>query len=164
MRAGRYRGVESTPKTAGGIRDVDILPPVVEALKAQRAQQATASLRLGLGAPELGRDYVFSGARAGLLKPNFLRDYVWYPTLKKAGLCRRTMYQTRHTFASNALAEGEAPSWVAQMLGHTTPEMLFTVYARYIPNRTRRDGSAFASRMSEPVAPDEPRVGAVIPK
>jgi integrase len=58
------------------------------------------------------------------------------------------MYQTRHSFASNALAAGEAPSWVAAMLGHTTPEMLFTVYARWIPNRTRRDGSALAARMA----------------
>jgi integrase len=31
IRAGRYRGVESAPKTAGSVRDVDMLPPVVEA-------------------------------------------------------------------------------------------------------------------------------------
>lgn len=54
----------------------------------------------------------------------------------------------RHTFASKALAAGEAPSWVAAMLEHTTPEMLFTVDARYIPNRTRRDGSAPLGRMA----------------
>jgi len=57
------------------------------------------------------------------------------------------MYQTRHTFASNALAAGESPTWVARMLGHATPEMLFKVYARFIPNLTRRDGSALAARM-----------------
>ncbi len=164
VRAGRYRGVESTPKTLGGIRDVDMLPPVAEATKMQKAQQAAICLKLGLGAPEASCDYVFTGPRGGLLKPNFVRDYVWYPTLKNTGLRRRTMYQTRHTFASNALAAGEAPSWVAQMLGHTSPEMLFTVYARYIPNRTRRDGSAFASRMSESATVDAQKTLAVIPK
>jgi integrase len=76
-----------------------------------------------------------------------LTRLVWYPTLGKATLSRRTMYQTRHTFASNALAAGEAPSWVAAMLGHASPEMLFSVYARFIPNRTRRDGSALVNRM-----------------
>jgi integrase len=152
IRAGRYRGVESTPKTAGSIRDVDMLPPVVEAMKTQKARQAEARLKRGEGVAAPGEDYVFTGPEGGLLNPNFLRDRVWYPTLKKAGLRRRTMYQTRHTFASNALAAGEAPSWVAQMLGHTTPEMLFTVYARYIPNRTRRDGSALLGRMTEPRA------------
>ena len=80
---------------------------------------------------------------------NALRDRVWYPTLAKAGLRRRIMHQTRHTFASNALAAGEAPSWVATMLGHTSPEMFFSVYARFIPNRTRRDGGALLSRMTE---------------
>ena len=54
--------------------------------------------------------------------------------------------------------------WVAQMLGHTTPEMLFTVYIRYIPKRTRRDGSAFASRMSEAALPEAQKALAVIPK
>ena len=68
------------------------------------------------------------------------------------------MYQTRHSFASNALAAGEPPSWVAAMLGHTTPEMLFTVYARYIPNRTRHDGTALLARMTadQPAAPRTP--------
>jgi integrase len=149
VRAGRYRGVESTPKTAGSVRDVDMLPAVLEAMKLQKTKQAAARLKLGLGGTEPGADYIFTGPEGGLLNPNHLRDAVWYPTLKAAKLRRRTMYQTRHTFASNALAAGESPSWVAAMLGHTTPEMLFTVYARYIPNRTRRDGSAFAQRMTE---------------
>jgi integrase len=57
------------------------------------------------------------------------------------------MYQTQHTFASNALAAEESPSWVSAMLGHASPEIRFSVYARYIPNRTRRDGSALLQRM-----------------
>jgi integrase len=28
-------------------------------------------------------------------------------------------------------------------MGHSTTRMLFTVYSRYIPNLTRKDGSAF---------------------
>ncbi len=151
IRAGRYRGVESTPKTAGSVRDVDMLPPVVDAMKTQKAQQAVRRLKLGDGAPEVDRDYVFTGTEGGLLNVNFLRDRVWYPTLAKAGLRRRVFYQTRHSFASNALAAGEAPPWVSRMLGHASPEMLFRVYARFIPNKTRRDGSAFLARMVEDV-------------
>jgi integrase len=153
IRAGRYRGQEGTPKTAGSVRDVDMLPPVVEAFKAQRAQQATLRLRLGQGAPETGQDYVFTGPEGGLLNPTYLREGIWYKTLEKARLRRRTPYQTRHTFASNALAAGEAPAWVAAQLGHATAEMLFKVYARFIPNRTRRDGSALYARMAEGQSP-----------
>ena len=166
IRAGRYRGKEGPPKTASSVRDIDMLPPVIEALKTQKAQQAAERLKAGRGAPEPGQDYVFTGPESGLLNVNALRDRIWYPTLAKAGLSRRTMYQTRHTFASNALAAGEAPSWVAAMLGHASPEMLFSVYARYIPNRTRRDGSALVSRMSEPKQGEnaDPAASTVLPK
>jgi integrase len=121
IRAGRYRGKEGPPKTASSVRDIDLLPAVVEALKAQKAQQAAERLKRGRGAPEPGQDYVFTGPEGGLLNVNAFRDRFWYPTLTKAGLSRRTMYQTRHTFASNALAAGEAPSWVSAMLGHASP-------------------------------------------
>jgi integrase len=166
IRAGRYRGKEGPPKTASSVRDIDLAPPVVDALKAQKAQQAAERLKAGRGAPEPGQDYVFTGPESGLLNVNALRDRTWYPTLTKAGLRRRIMYQTRHTFASNALAAGEAPSWVAAMLGHASPEMLFSVYARYIPNRTRRDGSALLSRMTKRKDADAtgPAGTAVLPK
>lgn len=148
IRAGRYRGHESAPKTPGSVRDVDMLPPVIDAMRARKAQQAAALLKAGRRAPEPGLDYVFTGPWGGLINPNWLRDRVWYPTLAKGGLRRRTAYQTRHSFASNALAAGEAPSWVAAQLGHGTPEMLFSVYTRFIPNRTRHDGSALLARMT----------------
>jgi len=162
VRAGVYRWVEGTPKTETSIRDVDMLPMVVEGLRAQRKQQAAQRLKLGQGAPEVGKDYVFTMSRGGRFNINVVRESVWYPTLAKAKLRRRVMYQTRHSFASNALAAGENPAWVAAMLGHKNAEVLFQVYARYIPNRTRRDGSAFAARMvgEGPVAAGQARQAA----
>jgi integrase len=149
IRAGSYRGKEGTPKTAGSVRDVDMLPPVFEAFRAQRAQQAAQRLRDGKGALEPGKDHVFTGRTGGFLNPTFMRDKVWDKTIERAQLRRRTVYQMRHSFASNALAAGESPSWVAAQLGHATAEMLFKVYARFIPNRTRRDGSALLARMAD---------------
>ena len=107
-------------------------------------------LKRGNGAVSAGQDYVFTGRHNGLVTLNFLpRENIWYPTLAQGKLRRRTFYQTRHTFASNALAAGENPKWVADMLGHKTTEILFQVYERFIPNRTRRDGTALVSRMEE---------------
>jgi len=40
------------------------------------AQQAARRLKLGDGAPEVDRDYVFTGPEGGLLNVNFLRDRV----------------------------------------------------------------------------------------
>lgn len=165
IRASRYRGVEGTPKTESSNRDVDMLQPVLDALQMQRAQQATLRLSAGLGTPEAGTDYVFTMESGRCVDPNRLREHVWNRTTTRAKLRRRTMYQTRHSFASNALAAGEPPSWVAAMLGHTTPEMLFSVYTRYIPNRTRRDGSALLARMTTTPAesPESPEVTPVEP-
>jgi integrase len=69
--------------------------------------------------------------------------------LNTAKLRRRTFYQTRHTFASNALAAGENSKWVADMLGHKSTQILFDVYEKFIPRRTRLDGSALIARMRE---------------
>ena len=71
------------------------------------------------------------------------RQRIWYPALKKAGLRQRDFYNTRHTFATHALASGEDPGWVAKMLGHTTLLMLTTRYYHYVPNLTK-DGSLLA--------------------
>ena len=72
--------------------------------------------------------------------------------LRHLGLERRRPYQMRHTAATLWLASGEAPEWIARQLGHTTTEMLFRVYSRYVPNLTRRDGSAFERLITQSIA------------
>ena len=52
-------------------------------------------------------------------------------------------YLTGHTAATLWLAAGESLEWIARQVGHTTTEILFRVYSRYVPNLTRQDGSAF---------------------
>jgi integrase len=74
---------------------------------------------------------------------------VWYPLLRLLGLRKRAPYQTRHTAATLMLAAGENPEWVARMLGHSTTEMLFRTYSRFIPNLTRDDGRAFAGLLRD---------------
>lgn len=121
---------EDELKTDGSMRDIQMNEMVVQAMKAQ--YQATGKLS----------EYVFC-TRSG--KPidnqNFL-NRVWSPLLRHLGLEHRRAYQMRHTAATLWLAAGEAPEWIARQLGHTSTEMLFRVYSRYVPNLTRRDGSA----------------------
>jgi len=69
----------------------------------------------------------------------FIKTYLRY----------RHMYETRHTFASWALAAGETPEWVARTLGHVDTSMVYKTYGRYIPNITRQDGSAFERQYME---------------
>jgi integrase len=62
----------------------------------------------------------------------------------------RNPYQSRHTAATLWLASGENPQWIARQLGHASSEMLFKVYARFVPNLTRQDGSAFERLLMQP--------------
>ena len=135
VREGWRQGQKTNLKVAAANREVDILSAVRRALDQQR-------LIAG------GTDLVFPNPRGGHINVSNLRRRVWYTTLEKAGLKHRDLYNTRHTFATHALASGEDPGWVAKMLGHTTLLMLMTRYYRYIPNLTRKDGTLLAKQLA----------------
>ena len=59
----------------------------------------------------------------------------------------RRPYETRHTYATLMLACGEQPAFIAATLGHADLSMLWSTYARYVPNLTRRDGAAFEATL-----------------
>src|SRR5690606_41710095 len=86
---------------------------------------------------------LFCNSAGEPLDQNTVTKGAWYPLLRYLGLAKRRPYQPRHTAATLFLASGENPEWVARVLGHSSTEMLFKVYSRYIPNLTRMDGSAF---------------------
>lgn len=124
-------GYFETTKTSESMRDVIISRPVYDALK---AQFEVTGYKDGL---------VFCSREGFPLNRKNVMNRIWYPTLRRLGLKRRKPYQTRHTTATLWLAAGENPEWIARQMGHSTTRMLFTVYSRYIPNLTRKDGSAF---------------------
>jgi integrase len=134
---------EDDLKTDGSVRDIQMSQLVFDALKAQYHAAGEFS------------EYVFCN-NAGLPvdNQNFL-NRVWNPLLRHLEIAHRRAYQMRHTAATLWLASGEAPEWIARQLGHTSTEMLFRVYSRYVPNLTRQDGSAMerllASRISNGV-------------
>lgn len=93
--------------------------------------------------------FVFCKVNGGCIDHNNITKRVWYPLLKRLGLEKRRPYQTRHTAATLWLASGESPEWIAKQMGHANTEMLFKVYSRYVPNLTRRDGSAMDKLLSQ---------------
>ena len=117
-------------KNDGSFRTIDMSDIVYETLKHQ--QQATGQY-----------DFVFCNRDGNPLRHNNVTKRVWHPLLRRLALRKRRPYQTRHTAATLWLAAGESPEWIARQMGHTTTEMLFRIYSRYVPNLTRQDGSAF---------------------
>lgn len=128
--AGEY---EEGGKTRGALRDIPMLPPVREALRNRMSTRRE------------GEDFVFVSPRGNPVDAHNFANRIWYPLLKQLGLKKRRPYQTRHTTATLMLAAGENPEWIARVLGHANTQMLFTVYSRFVPNLTRRDGIAMAN-------------------
>lgn len=123
-------------KTDAGQREILMSEPVYEALKNQ--YEVTGD-----------KKFVFCSKRGTPLNNQNTIKRVWNPILKYLGLRQRRPYQTRHTAATLWLASGENPEWIARQMGHSTTEMLFKVYSRYVPNLTRQDGSAFENLLKK---------------
>jgi integrase len=138
VRETRVRGEEGRPKTKRSIRDITLLPPVVEALRDQR--------KITMGKS----DYVFLNQYHRPVMPGSVNEHVWKPALEKAGLEKRRLYETRHTFATLMLDAGELPGWVQKMMGHETLQMIMDRYYSYIKNYQRDDGNAFMENVYGP--------------
>jgi len=124
-------GDEDYTKNDASQRDIDMSEAVFTALKSQFKSTGTVS------------EFVFCNSKGEILNHNNITKRVWYPLLARLGIEKRRPYQTRHTTATLWLAAGESPEWIAKQMGHASTEMLFKVYSRFVPNLTRKDGSAF---------------------
>lgn len=141
-------GEETYTKTDSSQRDIQVSQLVFDALKAQ--ENGTRSLS----------DFVFCNRVGQPLDYKNVNNRIWKPLLRHLGLKVRRPYQCRHTAATLWLGAGENPEWIARQLGHTTTEMLFRVYSRYVPNLTRRDGSAFERLLVSTLGPSPANVQA----
>jgi integrase len=140
VRETRVNGEELPPKTSRSIRDINMLAPVIEALREQRKRSMGKS------------EYVFLNQNGRPLSVKWVHSYIWRPALDAAGLKRRRLYETRHTFATLMLDAGELPGWVQKMMGHETLQMIHERYYSYIKNYRRADGSAFMEKVYKPCA------------
>jgi integrase len=119
-----------TTKNRYSRRTIRLLPVMMEALSTQKAVY-----------DKFRGHYFFCTATGAQIDLNNLRDRVWTPALRKAGLVRREMKQTRHSFATIALSCGENPLWIARVMGHRNTEMIIRVYGKFIENaRGCQDG------------------------
>lgn len=136
-------GEETYTKTDSSQREIQMSQLVYDALKEQ--EKGTRKLS----------EFVFCNREGHPLDYKNVNNRVWKPLLRHLGLKVRRPYQCRHTAATLWLAAGENPEWIARQLGHTTTEMLFRVYSRYVPNLTRRDGSAFERLLTSVIGQSE---------
>lgn len=166
-----HQGDFVPPKTRAGDRVITLLAPALEALRAQY------ELTGHLGEVDIvcnGREYgsrekqslrfVFRpGLKQSRPGPFFSCQSIadrWDVSVEKAGIRRRTPYQTRHTYACWALAAGANPSFIASQLGHEDVQMVYRVYGAWIKEFDGEQVELLNSRLNiAPIMP--PRLKAV---
>lgn len=123
---GRVRGKEGTTKTKSSNRTVPMFSIVRDTL-----------LELKKNPTQHLEGYVFLNKNGQPYDKHVDRE--WRTALKKAQVRHRPAYQLRHTFASLCLQNGMQPTWVAKTLGHTTPQITFKHYARFIDDASNEN-------------------------
>jgi integrase len=148
---GRFR----KPKTKK-TRKVDMSSELKRELEELRRQRRTDWLRAGIneipdsvflneGKPvdrkttELGASAVLlhRAKTCGPVDMNNFRNRVFLKACDRAKIRRRRLHDTRHTFASLLLANGESLKYVQTQLGHTSIRMTADAYGRLVPGDNR---------------------------
>lgn len=90
------------------------------------------------------KTYVFYSQRNKLLQGTMLASYYWYPLLKRVGLSRRVLYNTRHTFATNMITSNKfSLNQIAYWLGHSDIKMLTKHYNKFISSDLEKYDTSF---------------------
>ena len=113
------RGQEDTPKTKSSIRIIDMIKQCEFYLKEQKELN-------------LKSDFVFLNSNNKPFTSSSSLHHSWFELLKKLNFEYRSIYQTRHSFASNMISNGENIFWVSQMLGHKSLNITLSKYSKYI--------------------------------
>lgn len=127
-------------------RDVDLLERAIAALVAMKPHTFMKDAEIFLN-PVTGKPWHDERSQ---------RDHYWKPALKRCGIRDRRAYQTRHTYAANALAGGVNPAYISRQMGHKNAKMLFTVYAKWIDGADRgRERAKLEASLVPPRVPQE---------
>jgi integrase len=131
---GRSREV-SAPKTKAGRRRVPLVPSTVAMLRRHRLASKFSA----------DTDYVFASKSGAPLQHRNLTRRGWEAARDLAGLPKMGIHQTRHCFASRAIAAGVPVQMLAEVLGHRDPSVTLKVYAHLFDRRRSED--AFRAAM-----------------
>jgi len=125
----RKMGRDGDTKTLSSNRTIEILDSLIPYLKNQ--YQLTGEFN----------SYVFLNKfNEPIYDIKRIRETAWKKTLKACQIEYRTIYQTRHSFATMMLENGEDILWLSHMLGHTDSSMTLSKYTHYVKKEKKKRG------------------------
>lgn len=122
---GEYIFLETTK--SGKPRTAVIAPSIVNILKHYRRQQAEWQLAAG-ALWQNDRGLVFTDQLGDHLKHNTIRKH-FKAAVSSIGLAETRFHDLRHSYAINALQNGDSPKEVQEQLGHYSSAFTLDVYA-----------------------------------
>ena len=123
VRQSIVKGKISPPKTKSSKRKVDMCPMVREAVKRQMERSI-----------KRGSKFLFFNSQGNSICSHNFGEKVWRPLMKMIDIPYRTFEQTRHTYASLLLADGERPHYISKQMGHANLYVTLSRYAKFIPS------------------------------
>ena len=118
------------PKTAKGRRMIALTPSTALVLREHRERQG--AMRVLLGRPLTDDDLIFSQVDGKPLLPNTV-THNWIKLVRRIGLHRIRLHDTRHTHASLILEQGVHPKIAQERLGHSSIQITLDTYAHLLP-------------------------------
>ena len=139
------KGHFTPPKTECGNREIVLTDAAIQALKSQMAYTRMGKQhQIEVHLREFGRTrtdactFVFvprltarNGKGGDWYAPGSF-GATWNDVLKRAGIRHRRAYESRHTFACWALSAGANPNFIASQMGHTSAQMVYNVYGKWM--------------------------------
>ncbi|MGE4418376.1 MAG: tyrosine-type recombinase/integrase [Sulfurimonas sp.] len=119
------QGIINSAKTKSSERDIEILPKAREFLKAQQLESG------------LKNSFIFLNKKNNYFSSNdnFYKSY--QKVLEELNLEKRSLHNTRHTFASIMLNNGIDALWVSATLGHENLQITLSIYTHFIPKKEK---------------------------
>lgn len=120
----------STPKTARGNRTIAVGPATCAALRTWKRTQAAERLQLGVGRER--DDLVVTGVDGSPPNPEAFST-LFRKLSEQVGLPVIRLHDLRHSYATNALADGVPVKVLSQRIGHADVGVTLSVYAHVMP-------------------------------
>lgn len=108
------------PKSAAGVRNIELADELIDELKAWRPLCPVGG-------------YVFPNAAGGVLAKENLYKRLWQRLLEFSGITGYTFHALRHHYASQLIAAGADPKEIQTALGHADIQTTFNIYGHLFP-------------------------------